>query len=200
MRTGEQIKAMGCWGAQDGLLSASEIEHLAKVVRTSWPQPRSGERYRVLEVGHYYGLSTYVLANAIQPRGSLVSIDAHIQDHWVKDSNENGYFENIHRLLDPYDVQTLIMNSEAIKTIDGFDIVFYDGDHAEEQRRFTEVVMMSKTCKLFIFDDRDFPIPADCCDMLRKAGWKDESLPVVRGRVDKMSPETMTLGVFRRLG
>jgi len=187
-----EVKSMGCWGMQNGLMSEVEIEHLAALI-----EHHRGPR-RVLEVGHYYGLSTYVIANALGPNGTLLSIDAHIKDAWVKDSNEGGYFANIRKHFTPCQVQTIIMDSRAVKTLDGFDVVFYDGDHAEEQERFTRLVMASETVDLFIFDDRDFPVPERCCDILRDAGWRDCSPNLWRGGGDKMHAGTMTLGVFKR--
>jgi hypothetical protein len=79
-----------------------------------------------------------------------------------------------------------------------FDFVFYDGDHGEEQERFTVAVIESPRVRTLVFDDRDFPVPTRCCEILRAAGWRDESPECVRVPGDKQGAETMTLGVFRR--
>ena len=191
---GQAIKNMGCWGAQDGLLSAGEIESLYIAVSF-------GNVCSALEIGHYCGLSTFVISAALDTRDnewSLTSIDAHCVDAWVKDSDYTKYLENKKAHFYYYQIHSLVMRSEAITNIDGFDFVFYDGDHADEQMRFTKLVHDSPDVRLFIFDDRDFDVPAKCCEYLIANGWKDESPPLYRGEDDKRDPKTMTLGIFRR--
>ena len=49
-----------------------------------------------------------------------------------------------------------------------------------------------------IFDDRDFPVPSQCCDELRWAGWHNHSPDLNRLPGDKANPGTMTLGWYER--
>lgn len=181
------IKAEGRWGMQGGLLSASEMVELYRLIKE--------HSFNVLEVGHYMGLSTHVIQKTLI---NVVTIDAYIVDDWVKDSHEATYAENLKKEHERGLVQSLTMNSNAITSIYGFDTVFYDGDHADEQLRFTKVVNNSPNVDLFIFDDRDFPFPALCCEYLKNHGWQDVSPALARLSGDKMNDATMTLGVFRR--
>jgi hypothetical protein len=200
-----EIKSLGAiWGHQDGLLSAGELEALMQIVRDE-PQP-----IEVLEVGHFMGLSTCGLVHALRdvrgendyPRGNwkLTTVDAHIADAWVPETPTWVFEENMREhFADP----RLTVRYELSQTLVAplpFDFVFYDGDHAEEQERFTRAVLESPRVRTFVFDDRDFPVPVRCCEILRAAGWLDESPPVLRAPGDKNGAETMTLGVFRRPG
>lgn len=181
------------WGLQNGLLSASEMVHLCRTVNDYTYRRSRG--LSILEVGHYMGLSTNVILYGVKGDDQLLSIDAHIADGWVPKSDPGQYFSNMYRRKG---LSTLIMDSRGVQRLEGFDVVFYDGDHADEQRRWTEMVIASETVDLFIFDDRDFDVPTVCCQMLRDAGWKDQSPDLRRLPNDKRDPQTMTLGVFRR--
>lgn len=189
MGPGARIRRLSLyWGAQGGLLSEAECDRLYNVFR---------EAHRVLEVGHYYGLSTRVLSDAIDNElGTLITIDSH--EGSPEDNVDAPSFELFHQQTSAGNVIPLVMRSEALQAPLQFDAVFYDGDHEEEQARFTRVVHDSPRVKLFVFDDRDFPVPESACEALRAAGWTDESPPLYRGQGDKTDPKTMTLGVFRR--
>jgi hypothetical protein len=195
-----EIKALGSevWGGQGGLLSVDELDLLMRLVEGFLP----GEAISVLEVGHYYGLSTCGLVHALQSCGGawrLVSVDAHIDDKWIGYAAPIERFnENRKRYFDDPRLSGVFVRSEALVAPLPYDVVFYDGDHAAEQVRFTQAVIDSPAVSLFVFDDRDFPDPARCCEMLRAAGWADESPELARLIGDKTNPETMTLGVFRR--
>lgn len=186
-----KLKTDPKWGLQNGLLSASEMVHLHREL-SCVPNRRN-----VLEVGHYMGLSTCVIWGALEDGDTFLSIDAHIADAWVPKSDPEQYFRNIAGRMYP-GITTLIMDSRSVQRLDGFNVVFYDGDHSEEQRRWTQMVIDSGTVETFIFDDRDFPVPVECCQMLRNAGWQDHSPGLERLPNDKMNPGTMTLGVFWR--
>lgn len=199
MTNGQRLKAMPVWGSQNGLLSVAELDHLMHVLRSA-PM-----RYvSLLEVGHYYGLSTCAMVSAMQEHvsrmWSITTIDAHCADAWVQATDPDVFFHNKRQYFDDHRVNVLIANSEGIERIDGYNVVFYDGDHADEQLRFTELAINSATVQLFIFDDRDFTVPRKCGAMLREAGWIDASPPLYRldGGNDKRDPRTMTLGVFWR--
>lgn len=160
-----------------------------------------GNPLRVLEVGHYFGLSTCGLVHALRARASsfaLTSLDAHIPDAWVMPPASVESFEKNRDAYFPDDRLTcLYERSQSIEAVP-YDVVFYDGDHADEQLRFTRAVMASPEPRLFVFDDRDFPVPSECCRVLIEAGWRNESPPCSRSGADKRAPDTMTLGVFRR--
>lgn len=173
------------WGPQGGLVSEAEISYLATVMHGY---------ERVLEVGHYYGLSTAVLAAVC---GQVTSIDAHIAAGGLEAPNAQQFYTN-HRITFPT-VQVLEVRSESVRAIRGFNAVFYDGDHEEEQYRWTQLVLASPDVELFVFDDRDMDWPALCAELLRGEGWRDESPPLVHTWEQKTThPDTMTLAVFRR--
>ena len=160
----------------------------------------SGAR-NVLEVGHYYGLSTCAMVLALQSSGhewKLTTVDAHIPDAWVGRIAPIASFE-ANRLahFDDDRVTAVFDRSENITSIDA-DFVFYDGDHGEEQLRFTRLVMESPSVKRFLFDDRDFTWPKQCCEELRAAGWKDLSPELLRQGGDKTIANTQTIGWFER--
>lgn len=191
-----QIKQLGpaVWGEQGGLLSVDELDLLMKAAG----DPRVEV---VLEVGHYHGLSTCALVHALRQRGgdwSLLTVDAHVPDPWVArpapvksfEDNRDKYFSD-DRLTAVFERSETISDTQA-------DFVFYDGDHGEEQMRFTRLVMAAPTVRVFIFDDRDFPHPRACCDALRRAGWEDRSPKLERLPGDKTHPATMTLAWFER--
>lgn len=187
------IKNMADWGSQRGLLSSAEITLLMGLVR------RHGSR--VLEVGHYYGLSTCAMVTALRHSGkewNMLTVDAHISDAWVPETSPDVFFANKAEHFNDPRLQVLIQRSESIVRMDGYDFVFYDGDHAEEQMRFTELVHASPSIKTFVFDDRDFEVPEKCCHYLRAMGWTDHSPTCRRVTGDKDSDDTMTLAVFTR--
>lgn len=200
---GATLKGIGCWGSQNGLLSSGEVQKLYEVVHD---YARKTKVAHGLEVGHYYGLSTCALVRALESaelnnpmvEWSLLSIDAHCSDPWVPASDPSVYFTNRDRHFYNPRLQTLIARSEGIVRIDGFDWVFYDGDHGDEQARWTELVIASPRVELFVFDDRDFGVPFRCAERLRAAGWIDESPELVRTGEDKSGASAMTLGIFRR--
>jgi hypothetical protein len=191
-----EIKALGeVWGAQHGLLSVAELQVLMGALQ-------DGRYHTVLEVGHYCGLSTCAIVHALRQNGQdweVISVDAHIADPWVEraasvetfEANRDAYFAD-DRLLAIY------ARSETISSIDA-DFVFYDGDHGDEQLRFTRAVIASPKVSTFLFDDRDFDVPRRCTAELVAAGWTDRSPSLRRLPADKMNPATQTLAWFTRL-
>lgn len=190
--TGAMIKALGGWGSQNGLLSVAELDTLMALVRG-----------RVLEVGHYYGLSTMAIVEGLRrgpdPDWSLLTVDAHIPDAHVRlPAPIEAFTENWKTRFDDPRVEVRFIQSETLEPPLDVDQVFYDGSHEEEQWRFTKAVIASPRITTFIFDDRDFEVPAECHILLKSQGWVDRSPPLSRRPEDKMDPETMTLGVFVR--
>lgn len=180
------IRALGCWGEQGGLLSVGEMCLLRELACEG--------KAPILEVGHYYGLSTTVLKG---PNRVVVTVDHHAGDNWVPEPA--GVAKFLSNMGGCEFVAPLFMNSRYLVAPLHYTMVFYDGDHGDEQMRFTVEVIRSDRVQLFVFDDRDFPVPSLCCEYLRSRGWKDESPPLHRGPQDKASEDTMTLGVFRRV-
>lgn len=188
------IRSLSNWGEQGGLLSTSEIDTLMRAVSAA--DVRS-----VLEVGHYYGLSTCAIVRALQERGGdwkFTTVDAHVPDSWVGRPAPISAFEanRIVHFDDPR-LTAVFGMSQEITAIDA-DFVFYDGDHGEEQLRFTRVVIASPSIRRFLFDDRDFNWPVICCEELRAAGWIDKSPELIRQGGDKAHAGTQTLGWFER--
>ena len=182
-----RIRDMGRWGEQGGLLSLSEMFLL-------WELTDDYEGPPILEVGHYFGLSTITLGYGA--RRTVVTVDNQKGDRCVPvPAGVERFLENVGSYTD---ICPIFMDSQNLVAPLHYSTVFYDGDHGDEQMRFTMEVHKSPKVELFVFDDRDFPVPAQCCEYLRSMGWVDESPPVHRGPQDKASEETMTLGVFRR--
>lgn len=185
------------WAAQlraniPGLLSVAELVALARLIEKAPP--------RVLEVGHLYGLSTAAIIAALSSRPDpkeFVSYDAHIEDKWIREPAPLGACLKNLAPLPPFVTLRHEISQNLVAPID-FPVVFYDGDHEDEQLRFTEAVIASPAVKLFIFDDADFDIPSVCCQLLAKARWLDLSPSVLRLNGDKGNPNTMTLGIFKR--
>lgn len=202
MRTAKEIRALGeaVWGPQGGLLSESELALLMKVIEDeTWPYSD------ILEVGHYHGLSTCGILEALEASGCgwvrFTTVDNHQADGSVGESSPDIFLDNLETYAckaEKVEVEVRIVDSQTLVRELPHDIIFYDGDHRAEQLRFTKLVMQSPSVRVFIFDDGDYPVPAHCCELLLKAGWKDESPPLFRGGNDKRDPETMTLKVFRR--
>jgi hypothetical protein len=191
-----EIKKIQAWGGQNGLLSVGELDHLMRLFRE---QP--GEPLRCLEVGHYYGLSTCGLVHALRERAgdwSLLTVDSHEPDGWVGPTRPEDFERNREKWFNDSRLTARFERSQTLTAPLNVDAVFYDGDHAEEQLRFTEAVDESPTVRLFVFDDRDFEYPAACCLSLIGSGWRDCSPELIRLEGDKADPQTMTLGVFRR--
>jgi hypothetical protein len=206
-----QIKSLGAiWGHQDGLLSELELERLMNLAATALVCKTTWGALDVLEVGHFMGLSTCGLVHSLRRASDhladagamsawhLTTVDAHIADAWVPETPPDIFLTNMaDHFADPRVTVRFEMSQTLVAPLP-FDFVFYDGDHGEEQERFTVAVIESPRVRTLVFDDRDFPVPTRCCEILRAAGWRDESPECVRVPGDKQGAETMTLGVFRR--
>lgn len=181
----------GDWGAQGGLLSQRECETLFGLVCLAKPD-------LVLEVGHYCGLSTHVIADALRTLGDghLTTIDSYEPDKWVAESGKERFQKNAAAGLF-HEVGVLEVRSQDYDP-GNYDFVFYDGDHGDEQLAFTRKVVLGRHCRVMVFDDADFPVPEQCCKYLAESGWYQLPLHPHRGPYDKQSPETMTLAAFVR--
>jgi hypothetical protein len=174
------------WGPQGGLLSEAEIQALY--------QACLGAR-RILEVGHYYGLSTAVLAAT---GASVVTLDGYHTTGGLRAPEVEVFLEN-HRCYFPA-VMVVDVRSERVLSLAGFDTVFYDGDHHDvEQWRWTQLVQATPDITRLVLDDRDMLWPGRCVAWLVEHGWRDVSPPPCRTWREKTThPDTMTLAVLRR--
>lgn len=184
------------WGSQGGLLSARECETLYGLVCLAGPR-------MALEVGHYCGLSTYVIANALKTLrdtvgdiGSLVTVDSYEPDEWIQESGKERFERNRLELFP--EVRAIEARSQDIDP-SVYDFVFYDADHGQEQLAFTRKVHEAPAPRVFVFDDADFPVPARCCQFLREHDWFQIPIPIHRGPYDKTDKDTMTLAAFVRM-
>ena len=202
--TMRELRAAANWGCQGGLLSVAEMEALHAAVLNAERHPareESDRPFKVLEVGHYHGLSTAVIHAALVARKSpweFRTIDHHRGDKWVPAGDSRQYFE---RNLSTYfpgvvfdDRDSGLLNAADARA----ELVFYDGDHAAEQLRWTAMVHNSG-CRTFILDDLDWPSGRACRTFLEGFGWKLTTPEPVRDTAgDKATEWTMTLGVFTR--
>lgn len=191
--TGQALRALGCWGPQGGLLSESELDALMACVRS---RPHA----RVLEVGHFNGLSTLALLHALGNDGLLATIDHHGGDKWVPASPPSLFCKNLEThaprmpavtMFAPYDPTWL----NGIRP----DLVFWDADHGPAQVRAMVDCHRCASVRTVVFDDRDMPWANLGAGVLVAHGWRDVSPPFHRNlSVDKADPQTMTLGIFER--
>lgn len=184
------------FGSQNGLLSEAECQVLTALMGLVPKSP-----LRVLEVGHFLGLSTWMITLGLRRRGgswTVTTVDAHCADPWVPATDPQAFLANRDELF-PEVTDVRFIRSETLEAPLEWDVVFYDGDHGEEQLRFTEAVIASPSVELFVFDDRDFPVPAKCEALLAATpGWEAISMIFKRLHGDKTHPETMTLAAWRR--
>ncbi len=184
MADARSIRGERDWGMQGGLLSVAEIAYLANLVAKS-------------TYNKFLELSTRVIGGTLgwySDWATFVSVDNHKGDSRVPvPAGVEKFLGNAGAYCTP-----LFIDSQALVAPLMFEFVFYDGDHEAEQMRFTQAVHESPMVELFVFDDRDFPVPAECCEWLRAKGWRDMSPPCQRLHGDKENEQTMTLGVFTR--
>lgn len=116
-------------------LRLDEAALLFRVVR-SLPAPS------VVEIGRYFGGSTFLLAAALQGRGALLSIDFHAPGKMSQDQGRQ-YDERTRAALEKAGlaapVRMVVADSQTYDTAGlSPDIVFIDGDHSYEgvQRDF----------------------------------------------------------------
>ena len=195
------LKTMPQFGVANGLLSEDELSVLMSVV---YDYAGSRGHTNVLEVGHYYGLSTAALCRALQASENdwhLTSVDAHEPDGNVPEPAPwDAFLENVDAFCKDERIVPLKQRSQDTDLAD-VDVVFYDGDHGREQVDFAHRVQESK-CELFVFDDADWPKPVEARDFLLKNGWREIGPPRWRSKGNeghtKSNPRTMTLAVLTR--
>lgn len=179
-----------------GPLSVRECEALARHAADT-------DAARVLEVGHYLGLSTAILLDSLPPACELVTIDHHRGDEWCPSTSADDFLANV----DPHvgGRAFTFVNDDmlaALPALDGrFGFVFYDADHtAEAVADFWSLVvdLLEPDCTL-IFDDADWADQSTLIGLAESVGFVSvRSEPFVRGDGDKHDPQTYTLEVMRR--
>lgn len=177
-------------------MSVTECQKLAEVASATTAT-------RALEVGHYLGLSTSVLLNALPPSCELVTIDHHGGDAWVPATSFDEFSANVA----PYvgDRSFIVLNEDmatAIPSLDGgFGFVFYDADHsAAAVEQFWNLVVdkLDSRCTL-TFDDADWEEQSTLRELAEADGFGvATSIPFVRHDGDKYHASTYTLEIMGR--
>lgn len=179
-----------------GALSVSECEVLADVAASTTTTS-------ALEVGHYYGLSTAVLLDALPPGCELVSIDHHQGDQWAPSVPVAKFEQNV----DPFvgDRRVRFINADMLDAIpdltESFGFVFYDADHtAQAVADFWRVAVdkLAARCTL-VYDDADWADQSTLRALAEADGFRVVTdRPFHRGDGDKHDPRTYTLEVMER--
>lgn len=180
-----------------GPLSVHECEVLAERAAATTSS-------RAIEVGHYLGLSTAVLLEALPASCELVTIDHHQGDQWCPATSAGEFLANV----EPYvGGRTFTFVNEDMRTalpaLEGrFGFVFYDADHtatAVAEFWALAVDLLEPDCTL-IFDDADWEDQSTLIGLAESAGFASvRSEPFVRSTDDdKRDPRTYTLEVMRR--
>lgn len=179
-----------------GPLSVTECEVLAEVAAATSAQ-------RALEVGHYLGLSTAVLLDALPADCELVTIDHHGGDAWCPPTSAGDFYENVEPLIGGRSFR--FVNKDMVSALtdmsDRFGIVFYDADHtAAAVADFWDVAvpLLEERCTL-IFDDADWAEQSTLRQLAEAKGFAAVTGRTFhRSRDDKRDPETYTLEVMER--
>jgi predicted O-methyltransferase YrrM len=182
-----------------GGLSDAECEALAEYAASS------GAKH-ALEVGHYYGLSTAVLLEALPADCTLTTIDHHHGDPWSAPTSIETFRRNIAPVVGDRDftVEYESMDVLAEHPDARYDFVFYDASHtAEAVAEFWSVAAHAfAESVLLVFDDADWPGQAT----MTKRALRDR-FHSIRTRefyrdaeLDKLAPDTFTLEAMQRSG
>ena len=179
-----------------GALSVAECDALADIAAAT-------KAVRALEVGHYLGLSTAVLLEALPYGCELVTVDHHYGDQWCPSTQVAAFEENV----DPFigDRPFSFLNDDMVSALPtlpgGFGFVFYDADHtAEADAAFWVAVepLLAERCTL-VFDDADWADQSTLRGLAEGSGFRVVTgRPFHRGDHDKHDPTTYTLEVMER--
>lgn len=183
-----------------GALSITECEVLAEHARTT----RAGA---ALEVGHYLGLSTAVLLDALPPKCEFVTIDHHMGDDNCGVTDVHQFKANVSPHIGERPFRPAFTDMrEALSDLlfqpyGRFGFVFYDADHTAvgvQDFWLRARYLLEDDC-LLLFDDADWESQA----LLRKLAEDDgfhsiRSRPFTRSVGDKADAETYTLEIMRR--
>ena len=162
-------------------------------------QPRS-----VLEVGHYNGLSTVIIWDALRDGAEMVTIDHHWGDKHSDATEPWRLFDSLRHCQRPLNGMTVAFRSYEAELAERgtvYDFVFYDGPHSDKDcRQFWALVQphLSRSC-VVAFDDADW----DEMGLLRNALLADDftdATPrgLTRGAGDKRCAGTYTIAVYER--
>lgn len=181
-----------------GALSIAECEVLAGVARQS-------EAHHALEVGHYYGLSTAVLLEALPPNCTLDTVDHHRGDVSCAETSPSAFRANTSPYVGnrrvAYHYLDMVTALERFERTPYFDFVFYDADHSEAGVfAFWSLVLplLEERC-ILVFDDADWESQATLGILANGCGFTSILVrDFVRGAFDKASAETYSLQVMHR--
>lgn len=178
-----------------GPLSVAECETLAELAAAT-------NASRVLEVGHYLGLSTAVLLASLPPSCELVTVDHHQGDDWCPSTEFEEFQENVAPYLGDRVFTALCDDMRILRGMTGeFGFVFYDADHtATAVAEFWDHVtpLLADDCTL-CFDDADWAEQATLRDLAAADGFRVVAgRDFYRGDGDKHDPDTYTLEVMCR--
>lgn len=179
-----------------GPLSLTECQVLGEIATAT-------HATRVLEVGHYLGLSTSVLLSSLPERCELVTIDHHRGDKWCGHTSVDDFMANIKPYVGDRRFTNITADMrEALADLSGtFGFVFYDADHtAEAVAEFWEfgAHLLEDRCTL-VFDDADWAEQSTLRDIAERDGFRViTDRPFLRTDGDKHDPQTYTLEVMQR--
>lgn len=181
-----------------GALSVSECEVLAE--HAGMTRARAA-----LEVGHYLGLSTAVLLDALPPDCALVTIDHHMGDENCGVTDVHQFSANVSQHIGERAFRTMFTDMREglteLLNASPFGFVFYDADHTAigvQDFWLRARYLLEDDC-LLLFDDADWESQA----LLRKLAEDDgfhsiRSRPFTRSVGDKADDDTYTLEIMRR--
>lgn len=179
-----------------GALSVAECEWLADLAAGS-------DATRALEVGHYTGLSTCVLLEALPPDCELVTIDHHRGDLWSGATSPIEYLTTVAPFAGDRPFQFLDQDMRTALPVitEPFGFVFYDADHtAQGVADFWRLAqpLLAHECVL-VYDDGDWSEQSTLGTFAVEDGFAPVYRPeFVRYDDDKRDPRTYTLEVLAR--
>lgn len=179
-----------------GPLSVRECEALAELASET-------SAARVLEVGHYLGLSTSVLLQSLPDECELVTIDHHEGDEWCPATSPDEFMDNVGPFIGGRAFRFVNddMRSALADVGSGFGFVFYDADHtASAVADFWDLAagLLAERCVL-VFDDADWAEQGTLRSLAEADGFEVVTgHAFYRGDHDKHDPATYTLEVMQR--
>jgi predicted O-methyltransferase YrrM len=186
MRRGAQ-----CQELVTGPLSSRECDYLDRIVSELAPR-------RLLEVGHYNGLSSCVLIAAMPDSATLVTVDHHRGDDWCPATSPDRYQGLIDSVRDGKDVDVRVADMLSVDYVAAgpFDFVFYDSDHHREPVEAwwaAALPSFADRCTL-TFDDADWDEQSCLIGLAELAGFRSvRTHDFVRYEHDKLASQTFTV-------
>lgn len=182
----------------DGALSISECEVLAEHARAT-------SATAALEVGHYKGLSTAVLLDALPPDCAFVTIDHHNGDESCGATDVHTFSANVSNHIGERAFRPMFIDMrEALTELlasQPFGFIFYDADHTAigvQDFWLRARHLVADDCTL-VYDDADWESQALLKRLAEYDGFHSiRSRPFTRSVGDKADADTYTLEIMRR--